>query len=152
MRPPDPRLIAVLEPFDRHVSDLVLAMREIVLDEAPDASESVYEVSYTVAVWFGFSGKMKDMFCYVAAYATHANLGFPRGTALSDPHRILEGTGKTMRHIKLRTLSDVDSPLVRRYIRAAMEQVGTDGAGNGKTVVKARGAASKAKRRTTRKR
>jgi hypothetical protein len=31
----------------------------------PDASESIYQV-YTVAIWFGFSGKMKEMFCYIA--------------------------------------------------------------------------------------
>src|SRR5437879_11889428 len=61
-RPPDPQLLGFLEGYDRHISDLALALREVILEEAPDASESIYEV-YTVAIWFGFSGKMKDMFC-----------------------------------------------------------------------------------------
>jgi hypothetical protein len=38
------------------------ALREVVLEEVPDACESICQV-YTVAIWFGFSGKMKDMFC-----------------------------------------------------------------------------------------
>ena len=92
---------------------------------------------YTVAIWFGFSGKMKDMFCYIATNARHVNLGFPRGSTLPDPNRVLEGEGKTMRHIKLRSQRDVERPFVRRYIQTAMEQAGKLGAsGTGKSVVK----------------
>jgi hypothetical protein len=143
-RPPDPQLLGFLEAYDRHISDLALALREVVLEEAPDASESIYQV-YTVAIWFGFSGKMKDMFCYIATNAGHVNLGFPRGTSLPDPNRVLEGEGKTMRHIKFRSQRDVERPLVRRYIRAAMEQAAPlGGIGTGKSLVKsARGTASR---------
>jgi hypothetical protein len=142
-RPPDPQLLGFLEAYDRHISDLVLALREIVLEEAPDASESVYQV-YTVAIWFGFSGKMKDMFCYIATNAKHVNLGFPLGTSLADPNRVLEGDGKTMRHIKFANLGDVERPFVRRYIQAAMGQAAPAGArGTGRSVVKTSSAAAK---------
>jgi hypothetical protein len=58
---------------------------------------------------------------------------------------VLEGEGKTMRHIKLRSQRDVERPLVRRYIRTAMEQAARLGTnGTGKSVVKSeRGATSK---------
>jgi hypothetical protein len=142
-RPPDPQLLGFLEAYGRHISDLALALREIVLDEAPDASESVYQV-YTVAIWFGFSGKMKDMFCYIATNAKHVNLGFPRGTSLADPNRVLEGDGKAMRHIKFASLVDVERPFVRRYIQAAMQQAApVDARGTGRTVVKSRDATVK---------
>jgi hypothetical protein len=134
-RPPDPQLVGFLEAYDRYIGDLVLALRKVVLEEAPDASESVYQV-YTVAIWFGFSGKMKDMFCYLTTHAKHVNLGFPRGAALADPNRVLEGAGKTMRHIKFASLRDVERPFVRRYIQAAMEQVGASVEGTGRSVVK----------------
>src|SRR6516164_11721835 len=65
------------------------------------------------AVWFGSGPKMKDMFCYIAAARTHVNLGFCRGASLSDPDRVLEGEGKTMRHIKFRSERDVERPFVR---------------------------------------
>jgi hypothetical protein len=149
MRPPAPQLIGFLEAYDRHIANLALALREVILEEMPDASESVYQV-YTVAIWFGFSGKMKDMFCYIATNAKHINLGFPRGSTLSDPGKVLEGDGKVMRHIKLRSLEDVERPYVRRYIRAAIEQVTGANRGTVKTVVKARGGSGKPKRRTAR--
>jgi hypothetical protein len=153
-RPPDPQLLGFLQAYDRHVSDLALALREIVLEEAPDASESVYRV-YTVAIWFGFSGKMKDMFCYIATNAKHVNLGFPRGSSLPDPNRVLEGDGKAMRHIKFASLDDVERPFVRRYIQAAMVQAAPAGTrGTGRSVVKTSSAVamSRAAHRPARKR
>jgi hypothetical protein len=136
-RPPPPQLLGFLTAYDPTIADMALALREIILDEVPDAAESIYQV-YTVAIWFGFSGKMKDMFCYIATNAKHINLGFPRGASLPDPNRVLEGDGKTMRHIKFASERDLERAFVRRYIQAAIEQVGAAAAagGTGKTVVK----------------
>jgi len=144
-RPPDPQLIGFLGAYDAHIAGLALALREIILEEAPTASESIYQV-YTVAILFGFSGKMKDMFCYITTHAGHVNLGFPRGAGLPDPNRVLEGEGKTMRHIKFTSLRDVERPFVRRYIRAAMERAAPSGArGISKSVVKTTAAKKRAK-------
>ena len=139
-RPPDPQLTLFLEAYDRPIVDLALALREIILEEVPDASESIYR-TYTVAIWFGFSEKMKDMFCYIATNARHINLGFPRGSTLPDPNRVLEGDGKTMRHIKFASQSDLERSFVRRYIRASIEQLGEAACtgGTGKSVVKSQG-------------
>jgi hypothetical protein len=136
-RPPDPRLLGFLEAYDRSIASLALSLREIILDEVPDAAESVYQV-YTVAIWFGFSGKMKDMFCYIATNARHINLGFPRGSTLPDPNHVLEGDGKAMRHIKFASQRDFERPFVRRYIQASIEQLGVTASqrGTGKSVVK----------------
>jgi hypothetical protein len=136
-RPPPPQLLGFLTAYDPTIAGMALALREVILDEVPDASESIYQV-YTVAIWFGFSGKMKDMFCYIATNAKHINLGFPRGASLPDPNRVLEGDGKTMRHIKFASERDLERAFVRRYIQAAIEQVGAAAAagGTGKTVVK----------------
>ena len=143
-RPPDPQLIAFLEAYDRHIVDLALALREIILEEVPHASESIYQ-TYTVAIWFGFSEKMKDMFCYIATNARHVNLGFPRGSTLPDPNGVLEGDGKTMRHIKFASQSDPERSFVRRYIRASIEQLGEAAltGGAGKSVVKSVRSATK---------
>ena len=136
-RPPDPQLLRFLEAYDRPIADLALALREIILEEVPDASESVYQV-YTVAIWFGFSGKMKDMFCYITTNARHINLGFPRGSTLPDPNRVLEGDGKVMRHIKFASERDLERSFVRRYIHASIEQLdeASVARGTGKSVVK----------------
>jgi hypothetical protein len=150
-RPPDPQLLGFLEAYGRPIADLALALREIILEEVPNASESVYQL-YTVAIWFGFSGKMKDMFCFITTSADHINLGFPRGSTLPDPNRVLEGEGKAIRHIKFANLRDLERPFVRRYIRASIEQLGerVSTRGIGKTVVKSSSKKSSIKRRRKR--
>jgi hypothetical protein len=148
-RPPDPRLLEFLQAYDRPIVDLALALREIILEEVPDAAESVYQV-YTVAIWFGLSGKMKDMFCYVATNARHINLGFPRGSSLPDPYRVLEGDGKAMRHIKFASQRDLEGPFVRRYIRASIELLGEAAptGGTSQSVVKSSGKKTSVKKRS----
>lgn len=47
-------------------------------------------------------------FAYVGVFKAHANLGFFRGAELSDPEQLLEGTGKLMRHVKLRPKEQQD--------------------------------------------
>ena len=54
-------LLGYLATYNPHVSGLALATREIVLEEAPEAIESVSK-GYAVAIGFSFTGKpMKDM-------------------------------------------------------------------------------------------
>ena len=114
-----------LTTYDPVVADLALALRQILLEEVPDAVEKVF-ANHPSAVWFGFGTKMQepkmaDMFCYIAAASKHVNLGFCHGASLSDPNHVMEGEGKRMRHVKFRIERDLERPFVRRYIRAAME-------------------------------
>ena len=123
-RPPDSQLLSYLASYDPHISELTLALREMVLQEAPGAIESVSR-GYAFAIGFSFTGKpLKDGFCHVVTYSTHVNLGFNRGALLPDPNGVLMGTGKAIRHISIRNQSELDRPFVRRYIQAAIEQVG----------------------------
>jgi len=115
--------LSYLASYDSHVSRVALALREVILDEAPDAVESISK-GYAVAIGFSFTGKpLKDGFCHIATYRTHVNLGFNRGALLPDPHRVLAGSGKMIRHVTIRDESDLDRPFLRRYLQAAIEQV-----------------------------
>ena len=58
-------------------------------------------------------------FAYVAAFSGHANVGFFQGAALPDPAGLLEGTGRRMRHVKLRWGRPVDEAALRALIGAA---------------------------------
>lgn len=122
-RPPDRQLLGYLAAYDPHVSDLTLALREAVLEEAPEAVESLSR-GYALAIGFSFTGKpLKDGFCHIVAYETHVNLGFNRGALLPDPNRLLAGTGKSIRHITIRNQNELEHPAIRRYLQAAIEQV-----------------------------
>jgi len=124
IRSPDPRLLSYLSSYNPHVSNLALAVREVVLEEAPEAIESISK-GYAVVMAFSFTGKpLKDGFCHVVTYSSYVNLGFNRGALLPDPRRVLTGKGKLIRHIKIQTESDLSRPYLRRYIQAAIESVG----------------------------
>ena len=58
-------------------------------------------------------------FGYVNAFTAHVNVGFFRGAELSDPNRLLEGTGKVMRHVKLSPERDVDAAALTKLIQTA---------------------------------
>jgi hypothetical protein len=58
-------------------------------------------------------------FAYVNAFKAHVNVGFFRGAEISDPGQLLEGTGKFMRHVKLRPDRDVDTAALMKLIETA---------------------------------
>ena len=58
-------------------------------------------------------------FGYVNAFTDHVNVGFFRGAELRDPAGLLEGTGKFMRHVKLRPGVTVDDVALGNLIRSS---------------------------------
>jgi hypothetical protein len=58
-------------------------------------------------------------FAYVNAFTAHVNVGFFRGAEIADPAHLLEGTGKFMRHVKLRPDSEVDATALMKLIETA---------------------------------
>lgn len=62
-------------------------------------------------------------FGYVNAFTGHVNVGFFLGAHLPDPARLLEGTGKNMRHVKLRPGIDIDGEALTALIVAAYARV-----------------------------
>ena len=58
-------------------------------------------------------------FGYVNAFTAHVNVGFFRGADLSDPDALLEGTGRFMRHVKIRPGRHVDREALLSLIQAA---------------------------------
>jgi hypothetical protein len=58
-------------------------------------------------------------FSYVNAFRAHVNVGFFRGAEIADPEGLLEGTGKFMRHVKLRPGRDVDGTALMKLIDTA---------------------------------
>jgi hypothetical protein len=123
MRRPSPQLLDLLADCSPGVTHLALALRELVLTEAPEAEEILYSV-YAEVIVFKMSGRKRGAFCYVAAYSNHVNLGFYFGAELPDPHGLLKGTGKKMRHIRFDSPDDLRHRYLRNYVRAARELVG----------------------------
>ena len=62
-------------------------------------------------------------FGYVNAFSAHVNVGFFYGAMLDDPAGLLEGTGKRMRHVKLRRAEEVNTAALTELITAAYRDI-----------------------------
>jgi hypothetical protein len=62
-------------------------------------------------------------FAYVNVFTSHVNVGFFQGASLPDPSGLLQGTGKFMRHVRLRPGTETDSALLKKLIEAAYADV-----------------------------
>jgi hypothetical protein len=58
-------------------------------------------------------------FAYLKTAKNYVTLGFFNFEKLRDPHNRLEGTGKEMRHIKIKTINDIDRNLLTAWFTAA---------------------------------
>lgn len=58
-------------------------------------------------------------FAYVDAFSAHVNVGFYRGACLPDPARLLLGSGKMMRHVKIVPGRPLDGAALSALIQAA---------------------------------
>jgi hypothetical protein len=64
--------------------------------------------------------KMTEHYAYIAVLGSHVNLGFYHGASLTDPSGLLEGTGKNLRHVKLRDVTSTKSPAITALLRQAI--------------------------------
>jgi hypothetical protein len=62
-------------------------------------------------------------FGYVNAFRWHVNIGFFHGADLPDPSGMLEGSGKDMRHVKVRPGDPIAAPALTALIRAAYADI-----------------------------
>lgn len=62
-------------------------------------------------------------FGYVNAFKDHVNVGFFRGAELPDANGLLEGTGKFMRHVKLRPGQKIDDAALKKLIHIAYDDM-----------------------------
>lgn len=86
----------------------------------PDVVELMHDGAAT--------GCVADLpFAYVNVFRAHANLGFFRGAWLPDPAEMLEGSGKLMRHVKLRPGEERDQAALRALVAAAYRDIQAQG-------------------------
>ena len=97
---------------------VVERLRQVILKIHPEACE-VVRLGDRAATYGCGPRKMIDGYAYILPYRSWVNLGFYRGRMLTDPEKLLEGTGARMRHVKMRTVEDVERPGVRGLIREA---------------------------------
>jgi hypothetical protein len=96
-----------------HLRAILEELRALVAEAAPEA---------TAAIKWGmpFFSIDADMMCALAAFKSHVNLILPGAPGtFADPEGLLEGDGKTGKHVKLRALDDLPRDAVRGWLVVA---------------------------------
>ena len=124
MRPPR-ELLVFLARYDPQVQRLALSLRRVVHNEIAPCHEYIFAMRSKVVLLYGATERViDDGICHINVFIRHINLGFSRGAELDDPGHVLRGTGKAMRHITLKTLSDLEGPEIRAYLGKARRHAG----------------------------
>lgn len=108
----DPAVDAWLREHDGELGALAQRWFEVARACGPDVRELLHDGQPTACVG-------DAAFAYVDAFRAHVNVGFYLGAELEDPARLLEGSGKFMRHVKLRPEASVDAAALASLIERA---------------------------------
>jgi hypothetical protein len=104
---------AYIAGLDGWKAEVASKVRQIVLEAAPDAVESIK--------WAQPVYETNGPFCYMKAFKNSVNFGFWRGVELEDPKGLLQGAGDKMRHVKLTGIDDVDEAELAGFVRQAVQ-------------------------------
>jgi hypothetical protein len=93
-------------------------LRDIILKTIPDINE---EMKVGVPCY----GSTKEDLCgkyYIAALKDHVNLGFSLKGLSKEEISLFEGTGKTMKHIKVYSLKELDEKKIITLLKLVKEK------------------------------
>ena len=112
---------AFLAGYTPEVRAIALRLRELVYRVAPGAIEQIDIPGKMLA--YGFAKTYKDMICVIMPLKAGVNFGMPRGAGLDDPDKLLEGTGKRARHVRISAIEQVERPSLRALLQASIDQL-----------------------------
>ena len=101
-----------IRQLDPQRKEMAVELRALINKHAPAAEETI--------AWGQPWWKLNGWLCTVYTAGDHVNFGFSRGAELDNPDGLLEGTGKGMRHIKIREASDIKKAKFKALISQAV--------------------------------
>lgn len=110
----DKEINSFLDSFDPGVQAIAHELCRLVNDTAPDLKEEVKRG------WKNITYSGNGVVCAVMPYSQYVSLHFYKGTELEDPHGVLEGGGKQLRHVKVHSLEGIDEKVLAPLIRQAL--------------------------------
>jgi hypothetical protein len=105
---------AWLENLPAEKKTIIERLRRLIASVAPEA----HEIIYHDALWYGPADSGYPIL-YITVFKAHVNLGFFFGGFVSDPEGLLVGSGKRMRHIKIRSLHECENPAITSLLAQA---------------------------------
>ena len=133
------------------------ALRAKMRDRLPGLNELVYVYESQNSLVIAYSptenGGGSDALCGIALYPSCVKLFFTQGALLSksDPNKLLQGRGKTVRHVTLNAVADFDRAEIEVLMAAALKlaKLRLDASAKGSVIIKAEAQKQRAARRVT---
>ncbi len=113
---------AVIANANPEIQALASEARALLADVMPGLTEVPWARQKIAGYGVG-PKKMSQHFCYLAPFKKHLNLGFFYGADLPDPENLLEGAGKELRHIKIRSAEQLRQPALRALVEQASQHL-----------------------------
>ena len=98
-----------IQSFSREIKNLSRDTRKLIYSLVPEVVEVVWIKQKNIGFGTGIK-KNTEHFCWIMPAGKHVTLGFNYGAELPDPAKLLEGTGKLFRHVKIRSAEDLANP------------------------------------------
>ena len=111
----------LLNQKPEEVKSISHKLRELVTADHPELIETV-RLGDGAATYGPGPKKTTESHVYIMPKGDYVNLGFFHATNLSDPEKLLEGTGQKMRHVKVRSLKEAENPALHTHIAEALAE------------------------------
>jgi hypothetical protein len=111
----------LISDFDPEIKSISRNLRALILKIHPDVVEVVH-LGYGAASYGIGPKKNSEAYSYIMPMKNYVNLGFYYGVSLEDPAGLMEGTGKKLRHVKVRLLTEATKPELIELIKAALTE------------------------------
>src|SRR5262245_52530564 len=122
---PTKQLAGFIAKFDPAVAKLVRVARSTLRKQLPTAIEQVYDNYNFLAIGYCASERTSDCIVSLAVSAKGVALSFYQGASLPDPDKVLLGSGKQNRFVRLESAATLDEPAVAALLDAAAAQAKT---------------------------
>ena len=139
---PEAQLRDCIEKLDPKNQKLFRSVRSAVRKRFPTANELAYDYSHALVIGYSPADRGIDSIVAIRACATGVSLYFSQGPQLSDPKRILQGSGKQTRFVHVDAARQLAHPDVEALIAATIDQarIPLPPKGKGSLIIKSDGA------------
>ena len=150
---PEEELRSFIEKFAPPHQAIIRAARRKLRKRFPTATELAYDNYNFFVIGFGPNERPSDCIVTIAAAANGVGLCFVRGASLPDPEKILLGSGKQTRFVRLPSANVLERPTVQTLLSVAAERAETPlpARGCGRLVIRSVSAKQRPRRRKARK-
>lgn len=147
---PEKQLRKFIAKFDSKNQEIIRSARKILRRCFPTATELVYDNYNFFVIGYGPTERPSDSIISIAAAANGVGLCFIRGASLPDPARILQGSGKQTRFVRLPSANILKKPEVQALIKVAADRARAPmpAQGNGKLIIRSISTKQRPRRRT----